>query len=364
MTRNLILLVAAALSIGTRTAVCVASETTPLVQDTFDDNKKGSMWTQYVDDPNCKVQEANKRLEFISKATTNAPIFAGYVANDSWRIDPGHNFTMRVTLTYDLVTMNGGWFSFGVTPTPTQPRKQYVSVGIGCTTIYPSYWREYKDGYEIRWDFESRRTATQTLYFSYDAETDTVYLSDTGYDPSQAWQTLTGVIRERWPDQPLYVFLGGSAETLQITSGHAYADNFALDSATFVKTSDTPTDTNDTTTDPNLVTTEVTGDAHFLPTVIKRQGAATAITALLTLPEGYLPADIDTTEPLTLLPGGAEATTWNSFVWLSGRTVVVGSFNRTKLLETVTTSGETTLQVKGVLKDGRHFGGTATVTLQ
>jgi hypothetical protein len=386
VTRNLILLIAAAVSIGIATAdltgpqgvawgqsatinlaaamttLGAAAGTTPLVQDNFDDNKRGNLWKQYTDDPNCKVQEANKRLEFVAKYTPKSPIFAGYVA-DKWCIDPNHDFAMRVDLSYDLVTMNGGWFSFGVTPTPDLPRKQYVSMGIGCVSVYPSYWREYKDGYEVRWDFDSRGYTRQTLYISYNAESDSVYLSDTGYGADEAWQTLTDVIKARWPKKPLYVFLGGSAETLQIDAGHAFADNFAVDSATIVNPNAPPVDPGKPI-DPNTKPTEVTGEAAIMPSVIKRAGPAQAISTFLSLPEGLLPSDVDETKPLVLLPGAAEAKSWTTFLWLSGRVVVIGSFDRTKLLETVTTNGEVTVQVMGTLKDGRRFGGTDTVTIQ
>lgn len=376
MTRNLILFIVAAVSMGIVTArlegphgvawgqsatIGAAAEVRPLVQDNFDDNKKGNLWKVFVDDPNCKVQEANKRLEFVSKFTTKNPIFAGYVA-DKWCIDPNHDFAMRVDLTYDLVTMNGGWFSFGVTPNPDQPRKQYVSLGIGCVSIYPTYWREYKDGWEIRWDFESRGRKTVTLYISYDADIDTVYLSDTGYGSEQAWQTLSDIIKTRWPRKPLYVFLGGSAENLQIDAGHAFADNLAVDNGVIVNPNAPPTNPNNPT-DPNTHPTEITGEAFVLPSVIKRQGPAEAVSAFLSLPEGLVPADVDETQPLVLLPGGAEATKRATFMWLSGRTVIVASFDRAKLLETITTNGEVTVQVMGTLKDGRRFSGTDKVII-
>ena len=376
MTRNLILFIVAAASIGMVTArlespqavawgqsatLGVAAEVRPLVQDNFDDNKRGNLWKVFVDDPNCKVQEAGKRLEFVSKATTKSPIFAGYVA-DKWCIDPNHDFAMRVDLTYDLVTMNGGWFSFGVTPSPDQPRKQYVSLGIGCVSIYPSYWREYKDGWEVRWDFEGRGRKTVTLYISYDADIDTVYLSDTGYGSEQAWQTLPDVIKTRWPRKPLYVFLGGSAENLQIDAGHAFADNLAVDNGVIVNPNAPPTNPNDPT-DPNTHPTEITGEAFVLPSVIRRQGPAEAVSAFLSLPEGLMPADVDETQSLVLLPGGAEAAKRTTFMWLSGRTVIVASFDRAKLLETITANGEVTVQVMGTLRDGRRFSGTDKVII-
>ena len=377
VTRNLILFTVAAVSVGIVTAhlegpqgaawgqssatIGVAAEVRPLVQDNFDDNKKGNLWKVFVDDPNCKVQEINKRLEFVSQATTKVPIFAGYVA-DKWCIDPNHDFAMRVDVTYDLVTMNGGWFNFGVTASPDQPRKQYVSVGIGCVSIYPNYWREYKDGYEIRWDLEGRGRKSVTLYFSYDADIDTAYLSDTGYGADEAWQTLPEVIKSRWPRKPLYVFLGGSAENVQIDAGHAFADNMAVDNGVVVNPNAPPTNPNNPT-DPNTTATEIAGDAYIAPAVIRRQGPAETISAFLSLPEGLFPSDVDETQPLLLLPGAAEATRRATFMWLSGHVIITASFDRTKLLQTVTTNGEVTVQIMGTLRDGRRFSGTDKVII-
>jgi hypothetical protein len=84
---------------------------------------------------------------------------------------------------------------------------------------------------------------------------------------------------------------------------------------------------------------------------------------LLFLPAGLIPSDVDDTQPLLLLPGGAEATKRTTFLWLSGQVVVMGSFDRTKLLQTVTTNGEVTIQIMGTLKDGRRFSGTDKVII-
>jgi len=378
VTRNLILFIVATVAIGMATAhleglqgaawgqsattIRVAGEVRPLVQDNFDDNKKGNLWKVFADNSNCQVQEANKRLEYVSKAV-EGNIFAGYVS-DKWAIDPNHDFAMRVDLSYDLVTMNGGWFSFGVTPSPDQPRQRYVSVGIGCVSVFPSYWREYKDGYEIRWDFAGRGSgsALKTLYISYDSENDIVYLGDAGYGPDNAWQNLPGVIKSRWPRKPLYVFLGGNAENVKIDAGHAFADNFTVDSGVIVNP-DSPTIPGPPT-DPNVKPTEVTGQAMILPSVIKRQGPVQPISTFLSLPEGLLPIDVDETQPLLLLPGGAEATKRTTFLWLSGQVVIIASFDRAKLLETVTTNGETTVQIMGTLTDGRRFGGTNRLRIE
>jgi len=76
-----------------------------------------------------------------------------------------------------------------------------------------------------------------------------------------------------------------------------------------------------------------------------------------------MPADVDETQSLVLLPGGAEAAKRTTFMWLSGRTVIVASFDRAKLLETITANGEVTVQVMGTLRDGRRFSGTDKVII-
>jgi len=337
--------------------------TQPIMQDNFDDNSnKGALWKIYTDNANTQVKEINKRLEFTAK-TSATPMFAGYVADGKWPIDPNHDFAMRVDLNYDAVTMSGGWLTFGLTPSNTEPRKQYVSFGMASVSLFSSYWREWKEGYEVRWTFEDRRVDKSTLYISYDAASDTIYMGKTGYGPENAWEVLPDSIRGRWGSKPVFVFIGLATEGAVVDAGHAFADNFALEKGTLVNSAppkpepNTPGGDTDTRVD-------VAAEVSIMPSVIKRYVGVDPITVFITLPKGFLPMNVDQTKPLVLAPTNVQATKRTTFLWLTGQVITIASFDRAKFLQAMPTDGDVPLTVIGYLKDGRHFGAAVTVKIQ
>jgi hypothetical protein len=337
----------------------------PLVQENFDDNKTGKLWKVHQDDPNCWVAEVNKQLEFASDKVAG-DMFAGYLS-DGWWIDPNHDFAMRLDLSYDVVTYEGGWLTFGVTPNLDEPRSQYISLGIGCVNRYPSYWHEWKDGYEMRWDFASRFADRVTLYISYEAFDDVLYVSDSGYGSENAWNSFPDFIQGRWGGPPLFVFVGGVSDGAAIDPGRAFVDDFAIESGRVVKPNDPgdPNDPNAPDDGPGEVPEfEVVVPVLVVPSTLKRQEATESLTVVTSLPSGLGTADLDDAEPLWLLPGGAEATERVAFRWLNGKTVVMASFSRVELLEAVPDNGQTAVYFVGRLKDGRYFGGAGMVTIE
>ncbi len=335
----------------------------PVVQDNFDDNKTGTLWKLYADDPNVKAREINKRVEFTAKLNED-PMFAGYVADGKWPIDPNHDFAMRLDLNYDLVTMSGGWLTFGVTPNNVEPRKQYVSFGIACVSLFPSFWREWKEGYEVRWTFENRAVNKVTLYLSYEAATDTIYLGRTGYGPENAWEVLPDSVRGRWGRKPVYVFMGLATEGVVVDAGHAFVDNFALDQGTLVNTAPPKPPEPNTPGGEGDQHVDVAADVSVSPSVIKRYAGVDPITVFITLPKGFFPANVDETKPLVLAPTTVQATRRTTFLWLTGQVITIASFDRVKLLQAIPTDGEVPLTVIGHLKDGRHFGSAITVKIE
>ncbi len=372
--RNLIRYIVAAVAISVvmgqlrvlqSVAQAQTTTTTQAVQqDNFDDNKKGTLWKVYADSTNCTVKEINKRLEFTAKAN-ETPMATGYVA-DKWPIDPNHNFAMRVDINYDPVTMEGGWITFGVSPSNVEPRKQYVSFGIGCVSLFRSYWREWKDGYEVRWEFDSRVRNKVTLHISYDAASDTVYMGEAGYGPDNAWQVLPNLVRGRWGSKPIYAFVGLYTEGAVVDAGKAFVDNFSLDEGVIVGT-DTPKppdDDDDPNTPDGDVRVDVEADASVTPAVMKRYVGVDPVTVFLTLPKGYFPVNIDETKPVTLAPIGVQSTKRTTFLWLTGQVITIASFDRAKLLQAIPTNGETPLTAVGYFKDGRRYGDAITIKIE
>lgn len=367
MNRNLILFVIVALIAG-RVSVCLngpgsvaQGQTTaqPVLQDDFDDNKKGTPWKEFGETAKAKVTEVNKRLEFTATADVNVP-FMGYIS-DKWWIDPNQDFRMKVDLYFDIYTYSDGWVCFGVTPDSAQPRDGYIALGIGCSGIFQNYWREWKDGYEVRVDFAGRVRALVTLYMFYDSWYDVLYLSDTGYDPDSAWQTLPGLIQGRWGRAPLYVFLGAITENLTVNSGNVYLDNFVIEKGKLGSPYNDPTQPPGGG-DGQLM--DVAATLAVAPSVISRQTGGDKLTVLIGLPKEVTLADWDPAKAPTLSPGGIPANAQTAFTWVDGTVKILASFSKAKLMEAVPNNGQVDVHAVGQLKDGRSYAGSGKATIR
>ncbi len=207
-----------------------------LLRDNFDDNQRGSMWRLYNEDPNtCGVVETNGRLEFRSTATS-ANAFAGYIAN-TWRLDPKEDFAFRVDAHYDLQTLAGGWINVGIAPSAETPRIRSIELGIGCSGLLPFYWYDHIDEWPIQSARGSRVRNDVVLYVSYTTEDDTLYISDSGYGPEAAWMSFPDVLQGLWAGEPVFVYLGGRSEGLEVGAGQAYLDNLLVEQGLVVQAS-------------------------------------------------------------------------------------------------------------------------------
>lgn len=331
-----------------------------VLQENFDDNKKGTPWKVVGESAKARVVETNKRLEFATTADVNVP-FVGYVS-DKWWIDPNQNFQMKVNLYFDVYTYSHGWVCFGVTPSPNGPSSQYVKFGIGASSVFQNYWREWKDGYEIRTDFVGRVRSVVTLYIFYDSWGDVLYLSDSGYDPDSAWQSLPNIVRGRWGRVPLYVFLGATTENLTMNSGNAYLDNFVIDKGRIGSPYNDPTQPpGGDGGDPLL---DVAATVAVVPSPIYRQSGADKLTVLIGLPPEIKLADWDATKVPTLSPGSIAAKAQTAFTWTDCTVKILASFSKAELMQAVPTNGPVDLYIVGQLKDGRTYVGSCPVSIQ
>lgn len=333
---------------------------TAVVQDNFDDNKTGGLWTVFGSGPGIKATETNKRLEFTTPADANET-FVGYISN-KWWIDPNEDFQMKAELYFDIGTYASGWVTLGFTPNSTAPQNRYVMFGIGRSKSFKNYWWEAKNDLMTAMDFVGRNVNLVTLYISYDSWADTLYLGDTGYGPENAWQTVTNFTREYWGRVPFYVFLGATTENLAINSGGAYVDNFALEKGKVGSPYPNP-DPNDDDDNPPVIT-DVEATLAVLPSTIGRKTSGDRLTAVVTLPKDISLDNWDSRDVPILSPGGIKATAQTAFTWVDGSVKILAAFSKSALLEAVTTDGKTDLFILGTLKDGSAYAGSCTVVIR
>lgn len=203
------------------------------ISDDFNDNRQGDIWQLQGEDLlNCWVEEANQRLEL--RATSKAAgLDALYVA-DGWQIDPAQDFSLQVDFHFGAVTDKAGWLVLGLAPDANDRSTRYVKLEAGCDRQYPYFWYEAIDGKRKQSGFVERRQNDGTLYVSYEAATDTLYLSTVGFGAKNAWATIPGVLQASWRAPALQVFLGGGAEGMAVSPGDIYLDNLLVEASNVI----------------------------------------------------------------------------------------------------------------------------------
>lgn len=207
-----------------------------ILRENFDDNERNGIWRIYTEDPaNCVVVEANQRLEVRTSASA-AGAWAMYVAN-SWRFDTESDFSLKVDLHYSPLTYAKGQVGFGLTPDAEHPRQQQIGVGIGASGMFSHFWYKTIDGISSDTSTAPRFGNDATMYLSYCAEVDELYIGDAGYGPDHAWITFPGLLKGKWGGKPLYLWLGGSSDGLSLTSGQAHLDNMLIENGDLLEAS-------------------------------------------------------------------------------------------------------------------------------
>lgn len=207
-----------------------------VLRETFDDNKQDSMWRAFADEPtHCKVDEINSRLELLATGSGN-DLWAGYISN-GWRLDPRDNFSMKVDFHYDLVTYPKGSINIGITPDGVNPWERHVTIGVGCSNLFAHYWHRQTNGLAARSSSTQRFSDDGTLYISYNAAADELYVSIAGYGVDNAWTTVGDLLKGDWGGKPVFIWLAGNSVGLAVTPGHIYLDNLLVESGTVVEAS-------------------------------------------------------------------------------------------------------------------------------
>jgi The GLUG motif len=210
-----------------------------VLADDFGDGQAEPLW--WVSEPypeHMWVRETDGRLEFQATEEIDDS-HAVYVSN-GWRLDTTSDFAMRVDFYFAKRTAGDSWVFITLLPSlepdADEPVARNIDFEAGCMNDQPFYLYEVIDDALGREESKPRPTDDGTLYLSYNAATDELYLSDTGYGQANAWKTVAGLLGTQWEAEPVYVALGGGSDHVALEAGEAYLDNFAISAGVLVPT--------------------------------------------------------------------------------------------------------------------------------
>lgn len=199
-----------------------------VLSDDFDDNLLSGSWRLVADDSaNCRVAETQQKLELTASGAGSASAF--YLSN-GWGLDATKDFSFKVDYCYAVAAKEDGGVAVLLGANENDVHTRYLQFGAGACISYPYFWHEAVDGGMRRASYVRRSQDSGSLYVSFDAKRDALYLSGIGYGSENALVTTTSLSHSSGGGQILFVGLGGSSDRETIESGRAYVDNFRLDS--------------------------------------------------------------------------------------------------------------------------------------
>ena len=206
------------------------------LMDNFDDNSTDtSLWSPYQDNSNVSLDEDNQRLELHS--TDNGSGSAGYLAN-GWGFLPTDDFSFKVDFHFDPKSSPDDDAAVELYLIKDEYNDLGIEAGINVDDekVEPLFYYDATIGGNAEPDINKARTANDgTLFISYDATNDNLYLSDKGYwAGDDAWITVPGLLQGPWGGGVVYPSLSGWSEGMLLKSGDAYLDDFIVDSGTIV----------------------------------------------------------------------------------------------------------------------------------
>jgi hypothetical protein len=154
-----------------------------------------------------------------------------YSAN-TWSIDPNENFQAKVDYHYSAAGSPAGRIGMTI----ENNYDNYVSILAGADGNSPHFrYEQVVDGNVTSSGETPRASNDGTLYISYNAAADELYLSYTGYGSANAWQTISGLLAGQWSSNPMSIALGGGSDGGAINDSEAYMDNFEVTSAKMLR---------------------------------------------------------------------------------------------------------------------------------
>jgi hypothetical protein len=151
-----------------------------------------------------------------------------YVSN-GWRFDANESFAVKADFHYSDIDLREGWVGITV-----ENDNNHVSISAGSDSGQRYfYYESVVDGNTV-FEREPRDSNDGTLYISYDANSNNLYLSHVAYGSENAyvWQTTPDPLQGQWEAQPVDVTIGGGSKCVGLGTGEAYLDNFEVTTAT------------------------------------------------------------------------------------------------------------------------------------
>jgi len=171
------------------------------------------------------IRESNQRLEFLSSSKLEN--FVDYYIANGWRIDVNDSFDAKVDFHYSDISSRPGWIGINISDGTNYFA---ISAGSDSNTSY-FYYETVADG-NIVFEKELRASNDGTLYCRYDADSNAVYLSHTGFDANDAyiWQNTSNPLQIQWSSS-VDIAIGGGSGHVYLWSGEAYLENFEVTDA-------------------------------------------------------------------------------------------------------------------------------------
>jgi hypothetical protein len=203
--------------------------------DDFEDGEAGPLWQAYEPAANvASLEETNHRLELRVPQSPVDRTLAACVSS-GWALDCSQDFRLKVDFHFAKMAAGEGWVSIDLAPSLDTPVTRRIELAAGCLDNESRYTAERADGLGFANWWVDRGCDNGTLYVSYDAAEDALYLSYTGFGPVNAWRTVTGLLKGRWSGGPVYVVLAGGSDGMEIKEGEAWLDNFAVDTGAILE---------------------------------------------------------------------------------------------------------------------------------
>jgi hypothetical protein len=202
------------------------------LRDSFDDNAMGRLWYLDATDANSVwLEEVDNHLDLRSTASA-AGARAQYVSS-YWKLDATADFSLQVNYHFTPVTAQQAWLSVRLTPSASAGDANHMDFDVGSSGGSSRLrYEAANSGSVLAQDSTSRTAESGTLYISYDADADELYVSSTAAGRAHAWKIISGLAKGRWKGAPLSVAIGGMASGLAIDVGQARFDDFTVETGT------------------------------------------------------------------------------------------------------------------------------------